>query len=133
MMSASEDYDPKSGFFSKPLYRSFVFLLNSFIMAGAVTYDFLIIAGHRSQLRPRVVSWLILVMVGLVGFWIRSILLHRDIRGLYQSGAIPEGPHNSSLNVVIRVAENMFYLSFYSTFFLSWALLAQILAILPQH
>ncbi len=133
MTLASEDYDPSTGFFSKPLFRSFAFLAASFIMVGAVTYDFLIIAGHRSQLGPRVVSWLVLVMVWLVGFWVRSILIHKDIRRLYQRGAILDARDNSPLDAVIRVAENMFYLSLTSTFFLSWALLAQILAVLPQN
>jgi hypothetical protein len=133
MTLASEDYDPSTGFFSKPLFRSFVFLIASFIMVGAVTYDFLIIAGHWSQIGPHVVLWLVLVMVGLVGFWVRSILIHKDIRRLYQRGAILDARDNSPLDAVIRVAENMFYLSLTSTFFLSWALLAQILAILPQN
>ncbi len=132
MTLVSEDYQPSTGFFSEPLYRSFVFLAASLVMVIAVTSDFQLIAGHRSQLGPHVVFWLALVMVGLVSFWVRSILLHKDIRRLYQRGAILDTRDNSPLDAVIAVAENMFYLSFYSTFFLSGALLAQILAILPH-
>jgi hypothetical protein len=133
MTSASEGYYPSTEVFSKPLFRSFFFLLGSFTFLVAVTFDVTILADHWSQLGRHVVFWLILVMVGLVVFWVRSILLHREIRELYQSGAILDGPENSPIHAVIGVAENMFFLSFYSTFFLSGALLAQILAILPQN
>jgi hypothetical protein len=133
MTLVSEDYDPSTGFFAKPLFRSGAFLMATFIMVVAVTFDFQIIAGHSSQIGRHVVFWLLLIMVGLVGFWVRSILIHKDIRRLYQRGAILDARDNSPLDAVIRVAENMFYLSLYFTFFLSGALLAQILAILPQN
>jgi hypothetical protein len=132
-MEASEELRSTTGMFSRSPFRSFVFLLASLLLVIAASYDFLIIADYGKQVGGHVRFWLVLVMVGLIGFWIRSILLHREIRKLYQGRAATETPPHSSIESVMRVAESIFNMGLFFTFFLSWALLAQILAILSKR
>jgi hypothetical protein len=132
-METSARYHAATGLFSRSLFKSLSFLLASGLLVIAVSFDCLIMAHYWRLLGKHIVFWLGLVMVGLISYWIRSILLHNDIHKLYQGDGVTAASANSSLDVVIGAAEKMFYAGLYFTFFLSAALLAQILAILSKQ
>jgi hypothetical protein len=119
--------------FSRSPFRLPTFIASSVLFVGAVSLGIYVLAEHWARLRGNTCSWLILVIVALVGFWIRSIVEYQRMRQLLERGGISEFPSDSSFKGAMRIAERMFNFGLFFTFFLSWALLAQILTILQQR
>jgi hypothetical protein len=132
-MQISDGFSGATEPFSKSPFQEPAFLVSSLLFVGATGFGIYVLTEYWTRLRGSTCAWLILITVGLVGFWSRSILEYHRMRQLRKRDVISDVPSDSTLGATISIAERMFNSGLFFTFFISWVLLAQILNILQQQ
>ena len=130
-MLVSRDVRGATSLFGKSLFQSIDFLMASLGLVADVSLSIYILVefSPRLGLHPRFM--IIVTIVGLIGFWVRAIIQHGNMREVYDESAGTQLSRNDRLDEAMRVAETMFTTNLLFPIVLVLILLSQTLLILP--
>lgn len=94
-------------FFSKPLMRSFKFLMCSLGVVAAIAEVVLIQVRFASSLPVSAVIWILLAALGLMALWMRAQREHSRVSEVLRQSAPERTEEGSPLDVALRSAAAM--------------------------